>query len=78
MLESFYPDHVMRRLSKTEEEFWEGRNLDINDWQGKSKVDIYAYIYLFELGHLFDEIKNLYLVGVTDGPTWSSGWHLNI
>jgi hypothetical protein len=34
LLESFYPDHVMRQLQKSEDEFWEGRHLDINDWQG--------------------------------------------
>ena len=34
MLESFYPDHVIRRLSVSEQDFWEERHLDVNDWQG--------------------------------------------
>ncbi len=34
LLEDFYPDHVISRLSKPEQDFWEDRHLEANDWQG--------------------------------------------
>jgi hypothetical protein len=34
MLEEFYPERVLQRLDVTEEEFWEGRRLEADDWQG--------------------------------------------
>jgi len=34
MLESFYPEHVIKRLPGREETFWEQHNLEPNDWQG--------------------------------------------
>jgi len=51
MLESFYPEHVIKRLPGREETFWEQHNLEPNDWQGWNdkysrsiKYDIYMYI----------------------------------
>lgn len=34
MLEDFYPEHVIQRLMKREEDFWEDRHLEQGDWQG--------------------------------------------
>lgn len=34
LLEEFYPEHVISRLSKSEQDFWEDRHLEPNDWQG--------------------------------------------
>ncbi len=34
LMEDFYPDHVMKRLPKTEADFWEDKHLDVDDWQG--------------------------------------------
>lgn len=34
MLEDFYPEHVIRRLAKRENDFWEDRHLEQDDWQG--------------------------------------------
>ncbi|KAL5018539.1 hypothetical protein ScPMuIL_004261 [Solemya velum] len=34
LLQSFYPEHVLRRLPKTEEEFWEMKHLEYRDWRG--------------------------------------------
>ena len=34
LLEDFYTEHVINRLSKSEQEFWEDRHLEVNDWQG--------------------------------------------
>ena len=34
MLEGFYSEHVIARLNQSEENFWENRRLDLNDWQG--------------------------------------------
>ena len=38
LLEDFYPEHVISRLSKSEQEFWEDRHLEVNDWQGISQI----------------------------------------
>ena len=38
MLQEFYPDRVIRRLSQSEEMFWESRHLEVDDWQGKGGV----------------------------------------
>ena len=35
LLQEFYPARVMSRLDKTEAEFWEGKHLELNDWQGR-------------------------------------------
>lgn len=37
MLEDFYPEHVIRRLAKREDDFWEDRHLEQGDWQGQGK-----------------------------------------
>ncbi|KAI0224495.1 hypothetical protein LSAT2_024502 [Lamellibrachia satsuma] len=34
MLEEFYPSRVIRRLSLSEEMFWESRHLEAEDWRG--------------------------------------------
>jgi len=38
MLEDFYPEHVIRRLAKRENDFWEDRHLEQDDWQGQVKA----------------------------------------
>ena len=60
MLESFYPEHVIKRLPGREETFWEQHNLEPNDWQGWNdkysrsiKYDIYNYVYISPVKEYF-------------------------
>jgi len=52
MLEYWYPQHVMQKLSISEEEFWESKGLSINDWSALAVVfltDIFSLDFLTPL-----------------------------
>lgn len=52
MLEYWYPQHVMQKLSISEEEFWESKGLSINDWSALAIVfltDIFSLDFLTPL-----------------------------
>ncbi|XP_063709490.1 uncharacterized protein LOC134837994 isoform X3 [Culicoides brevitarsis] len=44
MLERFYPNHVISRLSMGEDEFWDAKGLSVGDWAGLAGL-IYADIF---------------------------------
>ncbi|XP_050419885.1 uncharacterized protein LOC126832893 isoform X2 [Adelges cooleyi] len=46
MLEGWYPQHVINKLSISEEEFWESKGLSINDW---SSLAIVFFTDIFSL-----------------------------
>jgi len=52
MLEYWYPQHVIQKLSISEEEFWESKGLSINDWSALAVVfltDIFSLDFLTPL-----------------------------
>lgn len=52
MLEYWYPQHVIQKLSISEEEFWESKGLVINDWSALAVVfftDIFSLDFLTPL-----------------------------
>ncbi|ESO83920.1 hypothetical protein LOTGIDRAFT_108137 [Lottia gigantea] len=52
LLESFYPEHVIKRLLTTEEEYWESQHLEFRDWKGlacKKLSDIFTRYFLMPL-----------------------------
>ncbi|KAL0279520.1 UNVERIFIED_CONTAM: hypothetical protein PYX00_001058 [Menopon gallinae] len=55
LLERFYPTHVLQRLSSSEEEFWEGRGLAVNDWSGLAGL-MYADIFSLDFLTPLDEV----------------------
>lgn len=49
MLEYWYPQHVIQKLTISEEEFWESKGLAINDWSALAVVfftDIFSLDFL--------------------------------
>lgn len=52
MLERFYPNHVLARLSISEEEFWDTKGLSPGDWAGLAGLmytDIFSLDFLTPL-----------------------------
>lgn len=52
MLERFYPNHVLARLSISEEEFWDAKGLSPGDWAGLAGLmytDIFSLDFLTPL-----------------------------
>lgn len=52
MLEYWYTQHVIQKLSISEEEFWESKGLAINDWSALAVVfftDIFSLDFLTPL-----------------------------
>lgn len=51
-MEYWYPQHVIQKLSISEEEFWESKGLSINDWSALAVVfltDIFSLDFLTPL-----------------------------
>jgi len=52
MLEYWYPQHVIQKLSVNEEEFWESKGLAVNDWSALAVVfftDMFSLDFLTPL-----------------------------
>ncbi|XP_005097291.1 uncharacterized protein LOC101859401 [Aplysia californica] len=52
LLEEFYPEHVIRRMKHSEEDFWEQLDLEFRDWRGfamKKLKEIFAPSFLVPL-----------------------------
>lgn len=52
MLEYWYPQHVIQKLSISEEEFWESKGLPLNDWPALAVVfftDMFSLDFLTPL-----------------------------
>lgn len=52
MLEYWYPQHVIQKLSISEEEFWESKGLALNDWPALAVVfftDMFSLDFLTPL-----------------------------
>ncbi|KAF6199352.1 hypothetical protein GE061_007378 [Apolygus lucorum] len=54
MLERFYPSHVLWRLGISEQEFWDGKALQMNDWPGLAAL-LYADIFSLDFLTPLDE-----------------------
>ncbi|BET01876.1 Hypothetical protein NTJ_14694 [Nesidiocoris tenuis] len=54
MLERYYPSHVLWRLGITEQEFWDGKALQVNDWPGLAAL-LYADIFSLDFLTPLDE-----------------------
>lgn len=62
-MERFYPNHVLKRLPVTEEEFWESRGLALNDWSGLAAL-IYADIFSLDFLTPLDEMDTRFKLEV--------------
>uniref|UniRef100_A0A0K8SGW4 Uncharacterized protein n=1 Tax=Lygus hesperus TaxID=30085 RepID=A0A0K8SGW4_LYGHE len=54
MLERLYPSHVLWRLVISEQEFWDGKALQMNDWPGLAAL-LYADIFSLDFLTPLDE-----------------------
>lgn len=63
MLERFYPNHVLSRLTISEQEFWESKGLSPNDWPGLA-ASLYSEIFNLDFLAPLDETANCFKLEV--------------